>query len=97
MPENWLTAEQVSEHLQVPIKVVNQLVRDGKLSCVQLSERRRRFTVEQLDEFMARHTKAQRIPVDKKTVRPLPSSKKGGVKSSRVSKAELRKEISSWR
>ncbi|MFC1833212.1 helix-turn-helix domain-containing protein [Thermodesulfobacteriota bacterium] len=82
--------------LGVSPKTVHKLVREGKLSCVQITCRERRFTEEQVQDFIQSQT-GPVIRVDKNAARPVQStSKKGGEKSSGVSRAEFRKELRSW-
>jgi hypothetical protein len=87
----------VAAKLNIPVKAVHMFVREGKLACVQVSARVRRFTEEQVQEFI----QSQSIPrrVDKKPRRPLssPLMKGGDKKSVGLSRTDLRKEIRSWR
>lgn len=53
---NLLTTEDVSKRLGVPIPDVRRFVRNRELACIQLSPRRRRFTEEQLADFLQRKT-----------------------------------------
>lgn len=81
--ESLLTAKDVAARFMVSVKTVHKLVREGRLSCVQVTSRERRFTEEQIQEFIQSQTKS--IRVDKKPQRALSSpTKKGGVKSSGV-------------
>ena len=77
-------------------KTVHKLVRENKLACVQITARERRFTEDQIRDFII--SKTIERPIDRRgrghvESRPL----KGGEKSLRDSdKADLWKEIRSW-
>jgi len=92
----WLlTAKDVAERFMVSEKSVHKLVRDGKLGCVQITSRERRFTEEQVREFIERQSQPARV--DRRASKPLSSPpKKGGEKSTGDSRISLRKEISQW-
>ncbi len=51
-----LSAEDVAEMLGISAKAVSQLAGEGKLACVQLTRRERRFTTEQVEEFIVART-----------------------------------------
>jgi excisionase family DNA binding protein len=91
-----LSARDVAEILGISVKTVNKLVREGKLGCVQVTTRERRFSEEQIRDYIeSRSSKLQfdrTIPDRVKSAPP-----KGGEKSSRVfNRADLLKEIRSW-
>jgi excisionase family DNA binding protein len=91
-----LSARDVGEILGISVKTVNKLVREGKLGCVQVTTKERRFSEEQMREYIeSRSSKLQfdrTIPDRVKSAAP-----KGGEKSSRVfNRADLLKEIRSW-
>lgn len=91
-----LTAVTVASILGISPKTVHKLVREKKLSCVQVTPRARRFTHEQIHEYI--QSQSTSVRVDKRDPGPVKSTlKKGDAKSSGVSRAELRKELSSWR
>ena len=93
-----LDSKEVADILRIAVKTVNKLVRQGKLACVQVTSSERRFTHEQVQEYIKSQSTNPRV--DKKEPRPVSSyRKKGGdrAKSSGVTRAELRKELSSWR
>jgi excisionase family DNA binding protein len=78
-----LTAEDVAATLGISVKTVHKLVREGKLPCVQVTARERRFTPQQVQQYI--DSQSTSIRVDKKAAlvvsfRP----KKGGAKSSGV-------------
>lgn len=89
-----LTVEQVSQSLGIRPKTVHELVRQGKLSCVQVTPRLRKFTQDQIDEFIRCRTITVPNPIDKKSFQALPCARKGGEKkkSTRVSEAGLLRE-----
>ncbi len=69
----------VAEILGLSPRTVHKLVRDGKLACVQVTSRERRFTDTQIAEFIERQSMPARV--DKKPEQPVSSApKKGGVK-----------------
>jgi excisionase family DNA binding protein len=70
-------AEEVGQILSISTKTVHKLVRDKKLACVQITSRERRFTPEQVQEYI--QSKSTSVRVDKKDPRPVQSPpKKGG-------------------
>ena len=101
MFDRFLTVEDLSERLGLSHKTIHQLVRDRKLSCVQVTSRKRFFLPEQLQEFIESRTIATpKSAVDSKTPKRLPSpakSMKGGKAQPGESfRAQIRKEIASW-
>ena len=73
-----LTAETVASILVVPRKAVHRLVREGKMACVQVTARERRFTQEQVQDYI--RSQSTEVRVDKKEPRPVKSPpKKGGI------------------
>jgi excisionase family DNA binding protein len=92
-----LRASDVAEILGISTKTVHKLVRERKLSCVQVTARDRRFTPEQVQEYI--RSQSTEVRVDKKDPRPVKSSpKKGDSKSSGVcSTSALREEMRQWR
>ncbi len=92
--ECLLSPQEVAGLLQVSVKTVHKLVREKRLSCVQVTSRERRFTPEQVQEYIRSHSTS--VSVDKKDPRPIQSPpEKGGEKSIRVSGTGLLKEIRS--
>jgi excisionase family DNA binding protein len=88
--QSLLRAQQLAQVIGVSVKTVSKLVRDGKLACVQVTGRERRFTPEQVQEFI----QGQSIPtrVYRRTSLRLSSPpKKGGAKSVGVSGTGLTK------
>jgi hypothetical protein len=89
-----LTAKGVGAILGISVKTVHKRVREGKLACVQVTARDRRFTHEQIQEYI--RSQSTFVRVDKRDPRPVSSQpKKGGTKSSGVSGTGLTKEIRS--
>lgn len=89
-----LTAREVARILGIATKTVHKLVLRGQLSCVQITGKKRRFTIKQLDEFVQSHTTGL---IDKRPRKRLRSLTKGGMKSCEVvDRASLRKEMRSW-
>jgi excisionase family DNA binding protein len=92
-----LSAQEAALVLRISVKTVHKLVRENKLSCVQVTARERRFTHEQVQEYI--RSQSTEVRVDKKATRPVQSlSKKGDVKSAGVySTSALREEMRQWR
>ena len=90
-----LSARHVAEILGISAKTVNKLVREAKLGCVQVTAKERRFTEEQIREYIA--SCSTKVQIDTRTPERVKSAApKGGEKSFGVSKADLRKEMSLW-
>ena len=92
-----LDPREVAAVLKVSVKTVNKLAREGKLGCVQLTGRERRFTEEQIRDFVERQSQPARV--DRRASKPVssPPKKGGGKKSVGLSRTDLREEIRSWR
>ena len=89
-----LTAVTVATILGVSPKTIHKLVREKKLACVQVTSRDRRFTPEQVQDYI--RSQSTEVRVDKREPRTVQSPpKKGGAKSSGVSGTGLAKEIRS--
>jgi excisionase family DNA binding protein len=94
--QKLLSAKDVAEILGISVKTVNKLVRDAKLGCVQVTAKERRFTEEQIREYI--ESRSSKVQIDRtKPDRVKSAAPKGGEKSFGVSKADLRKEMSQWR
>jgi excisionase family DNA binding protein len=94
-----MTAKEVAEILGISAKTVNKLAREGKLGCVQVTGKERRFTEEQVGEYIeAQSKRPQEVRIDTQRARRVSlEPKKGGKKSSRVfDRANLLEEIRSW-
>lgn len=92
-----LTVTEASEFLSIRPRTIHKLVRDGKLGCVQVTPKERRFTSEQLAAYVEGQTIAPK-EIDRKLGNPLPSKTKGGEKRrervTRVSeRVSVREEI----
>jgi excisionase family DNA binding protein len=89
-------ATDVARILGIAVKTVNKLVREGKLGCVQITARDRRFSQKHIQQYIEARSKT--VCVDTPRVRQVSSQpKKGGEKSSRVfNRADLLQEIRSW-
>ncbi len=97
-----LTPEQAAEYLGIKVKTVHQLVRDGKLACVQVTARDRKFTKAQLQEFIESRTISMPKIVDKKLSSGLRFPRKGGVQrkstgDSLSERKKMKEELRSWR
>jgi excisionase family DNA binding protein len=90
-----LNVSDVASILGVSAKTVNKLVRERMLACVQVTSRDRRFTHEQVQEYI--QSQSTSVRVDKRAPGPVKSPpKKGGAKSIGESGTDLRKEMRSW-
>ncbi len=91
-----LTAVTVAAILGVSPKTIHKLAREKKLACVQVTSSDRRFTPEQVQEYIRSHSTPVRV--DKKAAPAVSSRpKKGGAKSSGDTvRAQLREEMRSW-
>ena len=95
MLEPLLKTEELAAYLGISIKTVNHLVRKGDLRCVQVTKKDRRFTHEQVQEFIERQSDKQPKSVDKLSSGRLPYRQKGG-KSFGHSGVDLREEMKRW-
>jgi len=95
MPQ-LMDAQDVALILKIAPKTVHKLVRKGRLGCVQVTEKDRRFTREQVQAYIDSQSVEVRIDRPRaKAVRLQPP--KGGEKSLGVSRTSLLKEMSQWR
>jgi len=95
MPQ-LMDAQDVALILKIAPKTVHKLVRRGKLGCVQVTEKDRRFTREQVQAYI--DSQSVTVRFDKKSPRPVRSTPpKGGEKSVGFSRTDLREEMRSWR
>ncbi len=85
-PYDWnntvlLEPGEVASMMKISVKALNKLVqREGKLQCVQVTARVRRFTPEQVQQYI--ESRSTEIRFDKKAAPTVSSpSKKGGEKS----------------
>ncbi|MGO9116832.1 MAG: helix-turn-helix domain-containing protein [Desulfomonilaceae bacterium] len=77
-----LPPEQVADFLNIKVRNVHRLVRNGKLDCIKLDAKNRRFTKEQVEEFVQRMSTGTPRPVDTSAPKDVPfPRKKGGSKS----------------
>lgn len=93
-----MTAKQVADILGISVKTVNKLVREGKLGCVQVTTKERRFTEGQVRAYVSTQSREpEKVRIDTPRTQQVSSpSKKGGERSFGVSKADLRKEMRLW-
>lgn len=97
MPALW-HASEVAQILGISVKTVHKLVREKKLSCVQITARDRRFTHDQVQEYI--RLQSTDVHVDKKTSSTVSSGPKKGVdraQSVGVTGKDLREEMRRWR
>ena len=93
-----LQPREVAQLLGISVKTVHKLVRDGKLGCVKVTQRDRRFTEDQVQHYIEDCTRNAPTKIDREaSVRVRSQPPKGGEKSQRVfDRANLLKEIRSW-
>jgi excisionase family DNA binding protein len=100
LPE-LMTPAFVADYLGKTVKTVHQLVREGKLCCVQITGRDRRFTPEQIEEFIRSRTITPPKLVDKKSSNSLLCPRKGGEEKSTgdslSERKRMKEELRSWR
>ena len=93
--QKLLSAKDIAEILGISVKTVNKLVRDAKLGCVQVTAKERRFTEEQIREYI--ESRSSKVQIDKtKPDRVKSAPPKGGEKSYGDSRTSLLKEMSLW-
>ncbi|MGO9567207.1 MAG: helix-turn-helix domain-containing protein [Desulfomonilaceae bacterium] len=93
--QKLLSARDVAEILGISVKTVNKLVRKAKLGCVQVTAKERRFSEEQIREYIESRT--TKIQIDRtKPDRVKSQPPKGGEKSYGDSRTSLLKEMSLW-
>ena len=99
--QKLLSARDVAEILGISVKTVNKLVREGKLGCVQVTVKERRFTEQQVEGFV--ESRSSKVQIDTRTsVRVKSAAPKGGDKhnhdgeKAKDSWASLQKEMSRW-
>jgi excisionase family DNA binding protein len=93
--QKLLSAKDVAEILGISAKTVNKLVREGKLGCVQVTANERRFTEEQIGEYI--ESRSSKVQIDTRTSdRVKSAAPKGGEKSYGDSRTSLLKEMSLW-
>jgi len=90
-----MNAQDVALILKIAPKTVHKLVRRGKLGCVQVTEKDRRFTREQVQAYI--DSQSVEVRIDRKGSKALSSPPKGGEKSVGFSRTNLREEMRSWR
>ena len=93
--QRLLSAKDIAEILGISVKTVNKLVREGKLGCVQVTAKERRFTERQVEGFIESGTIER--PVDRRRTKPLDFPRKGGKKSLGFARTALKQEMQSWR
>jgi excisionase family DNA binding protein len=93
MPQ-LMNARDVALALKIAKKTVHKLVREGKLGCVQVTAKDRRFTREQVQAYI--DSQSVEVRIDRKASKALSSPRKGGEKSFGCSRTSLREEMRSW-
>jgi len=95
------TPEQAAEYLGIKVKTLHRLVREGKLACIQVTPRDRKFTEAQIQDFIESRTITMPKIVDRKSADKLPFPRKGGdfqksTGDSLSERAKMRNEVRSW-
>ncbi|AFM27734.1 helix-turn-helix domain-containing protein [Desulfomonile tiedjei] len=93
--QRLLSPKEVADILGISVKTVHKLVRDQRLACVQVTSKEKRFTQEQVQEFVRSRTIER--PIDRKDLRPVNFPRKGGEKSLGFARTALKQEMQSWR
>jgi len=79
LPDCLLKPEQAAAILSIPVKAVHELCRRRQLGFVRINRRgERRFTTDQLTQYIRAQTVAAVIPVDRRVHPDLPFPRKGG-------------------
>jgi excisionase family DNA binding protein len=75
-----LDSEEVAAILKISPKTVHKLAREGKLACVQVTSRDRRFTPEQVQDYI--RSQSTEVRVDRRGAPAVTSRpKKGGYRA----------------
>jgi len=98
-----LYPRDVAQLLGISVKTIHKLVRDGKLGCVQVTTKDRRFTQEQVQRYVEGCTIEIPAQIDRKpSVRVTSKPTKGGdqthyrAEEAKDSWASLQQEMSRW-
>ena len=84
-----LDAKDVAAILKSSVKTVHKRVREGKLACVQITAKDRRFTIEQVQTFI--EAQSIEVQIDSSKVKPVKSQPpKGGEASCKAKSFEAR-------
>ena len=97
-PKPLWKPEHVAQKLGISVKAVHKFVREGKLTCVQVTARERRFTEEQVQQYI--ESRSTGTTIDKRVTAPVSSRPKKGGENSKfvgVGGKDLRKEMKKWR
>lgn len=98
-----MTVEEAAKLLRVKPKTIHAFVREGKLACIQLSPRDRRFLPEHIKDFIAARTITPPKKIDMTASSPLPFAprpkQRGGegvADEGKSLRARRREEMRSW-
>jgi excisionase family DNA binding protein len=96
--QRLLSPADVAGILGISVKTVNKLVREGKLGCVQVTSKERRFTEEQVRGYIEGRSRGiYQVRVDTPRVQKVSSQPpKGGEKSLEFSRRSLIEEMRQW-
>lgn len=91
------TSQEVCEMLGVNIKVVYRLIKEKKLGCVRLHNKRFHFTPEQVEDLIRLLTVPAKAPTRKPAPKPQRTHEaQPQARKQDVDKATLRKEMREW-
>ncbi len=93
-----LEPKEVAARMNLSLKTIHKLAREGKLACVQVTARERRFTEEQVQQYI--ESRSTGTTIDKRVTAPVSSRPKKGGENSKfvgVGGKDLRKEMKKWR
>lgn len=95
--DTLVTAEEAAKTLRISRRYLHGLAREGKIGCVEYSPTKRVFRQEDIEAFIRDRSKSVTPPkqVDTTPRKLIPSARE--VKSSEVSRAQLKKEMRQWR
>jgi glycine cleavage system regulatory protein len=99
--ESLLSEREAASVLRISLKTLQEHARNAEIEYVQVTKRKRAYTLKQIQQFIERKTIRVPVPVtiDRTSRNQVPSPRKGGdqSKSSRESvRAQLREEMRSW-
>jgi excisionase family DNA binding protein len=93
--QKLLGAEEAAQALSCTVKTIHRKVRAGELGCVQISEKKRMFTAEQIENYIESKTVEPLIDRNN-SVRVSSEPRKGGEKSLGFVRTDLKQEMQSW-
>lgn len=99
--EEVFTLRQAADYLKISVRSLRELCQQRRIDYSQVTRRKRHFTRQQLEDYLAEVTvPARKRRVDRTALTPLPSPERGGEKKpslqedSRKGFSDIRKELS---